>query len=675
MTTQAPFSIPVGEANKGESPVYRSVISPEKLIVSPDDRIKTLYDILHQSADRFGDKPLFGTRAVLGKVEEETQITRNGETQTKTWTFPTLGDYTWRSYRDVVHDCAAISSGLISLGMQSHDRLIIFAATSADWMTMAQSCFQQSITIATAYDTLGEEGLLHALNQTKASALFTNPELLKVVSRIITKAPHLKYIINNGSDDDTNKAHSSPSHSAPTFYTLDEVRALGKEKLIDAVPPKPEDLACIMYTSGSTGPPKGVLLTHANLVGTIGGVHALLGFYLNEKDTLLAYLPLAHVLEFAVETVCIFWGVSLGYGSPRTLSDASVRKCKGDIRALRPTIMAGVPAVWDKIRKGVMDKVSHSSPIVRSIFSVACKAKWACLQTGLPSSWTNPIFKAVRDQTGGRLRYVLSGGAPISRESQKLLSTIMCIVLQGYGLTETCGMCTILPPEAFQLGRTGTPVPCNEVKLVDCPDAGYTSADKPYPRGEIWIRGTSVTQGYYQMEQETKDSFTEDGWFKTGDIGSFDDDGLLSIIDRKKNLVKLANGEYIALEKLESVYKSCQAVANICVCANSYHHSAIALIHPVEKEVLRAAKSVGKSNLQYHEACEDPKVKQEVLKGIISEAKAGGLKGTELIADCYLCEEEWTADNGLLTAAQKMKRKEVQETFQDQVDEMYKRID
>ncbi|RKP15243.1 hypothetical protein BJ684DRAFT_18411 [Piptocephalis cylindrospora] len=669
MTTQAPFSIPVGEAQKGESPVYRSVISPDKIVETPDERMKTLYDILHVSAERFGDKPLFGTRPVLGSVEEETQVTRNGEVQTKTWTFPTLGDYTWKSYNEVVKDCGLISSGLLKIGMQPQDRLIIFAATSADWMIMAQSCFQQSITIATAYDTLGEEGLLHALNQTKASVLFTNPDLLKVAIKVIGKAPHLKHIVHNGSAQDSTKAQedtaSSEGDSHPSYHTLDEIRALGKDNLIPAFPPQARG-PCMHH---------GVLLTHANLVGTIGGVQAILGFHVGEKDTLLAYLPLAHVLEFAVETVCIFWGVSLGYGSPRTLSDISVRKCKGDIRALRPTLMAGVPAVWDKIRKGVMDKVSNSNPIVRAIFNAACKAKWACTQAGIPSGWANPIFRSVKDQTGGRLRYVLSGGAPISRESQKLLSTIMCTVLQGYGLTETCGMCTILPPEAFELSRTGAPVPCVEVKLVDCPDAGYTSSDKPHPRGEVWIRGTSVTKGYYQMEKETEEAFTEDGWFKTGDIGSFDDNGLLSIIDRKKNLVKLANGEYIALEKLESVYKSCQAVGNICVCANSYHHSAVALIHPIAKEVLRVAKSQGKGNLQFHEACEDPKVRQQLLKEIVAEAKAGGLKGTELIADCYLCEEEWTAENNLLTAAQKMKRKEVQETFQDQLDEMYKRID
>jgi long-subunit acyl-CoA synthetase (AMP-forming) len=156
-------------------------------------------------------------------------------------------------------------------------------------------------------------------------------------------------------------------------------------------------------------------------------------------DTLLAYLPLAHVLAFTVEHVCLFWGVSLGYGSPRTLTDASVRDCLGDIRELKPSLMVGVPAVWETIRKGVLAKVHAESPTTQKMFNAAFKTKLWLMNKGLPTKFLDVVFNKIKQQTGGRLRFALSGGAPISKETQEFLSVTLCPILQGYGMTETCG--------------------------------------------------------------------------------------------------------------------------------------------------------------------------------------------------------------------------------------------
>lgn len=172
----------------------------------------------------------------------------------------------------------------------------------------------------------------------------------------------------------------------------------------------------------------------------VGAVNKILGHHVTSKDSMLAYLPLAHILEFVVENLCIFWGVTLGYASPKTLTDASVRNCKGDIKEFRPTVMTGVPAVWESIRKGVLAKVNALSPKAQSIFHKAFATKAWLLERHMPTAFLDKtVFGKIREQVGGRLRFALSGGAPVSIETQRFLSVTLCPILGGYGMTESCG--------------------------------------------------------------------------------------------------------------------------------------------------------------------------------------------------------------------------------------------
>jgi long-chain acyl-CoA synthetase len=618
------------------------------------------------STEQNPNKELFGSRSVVKVIEEEKQVVKDGVPTTKKWKFFKLSPYKWETYSQVRQRVLDIGYGFKHLGLKRGDKVLVFASTGADWMVCAHACFSQGLTIATAYDTLGPEGLLHAAKESDAVAIFTNPELVPVVTNVLHDAPHLTHVFVNG--------EVSPKDTSIPFMTLDAVRQLGIEHPAKPDPPDAKDIACIMYTSGSTGNPKGVLLSHANLIAAVGGVNNILEYHTSDEDTILAYLPLAHVLEFAVEHCCIFWGVRIGFGSPRTLTDQSVRDCKGDLRELQPTLMAGVPAVWDTIRKAVLSKVNQQGRLVQNVFHAAFILKWKLLQWGMPTGWIDKVFTAIRDQTGGKLRFALSGGAPISAESQRFLSVVMCPILQGYGMTESCGMCTLLAPEMFQLQNVGANVSCVEIKLVDVPDAGYTSKDRPNPRGEVWIRGPAISEGYHKQPDVTAESFTPDGWLMTGDIGVFNVDGTLSIIDRKKNLVKLANGEYIALERLESTYKTSHVVNNMCVVADSLRPKAIALVQPAEKELMRIGQSLGLEGQDYHALCKNDKVCKAVLDELIKDAKTAGLKGTELVADVFLCDEEWTSENGMLTAAQKLKRKDVLKKHKDDIEHVYSRL-
>ncbi|CAI2175010.1 8772_t:CDS:2 [Funneliformis geosporum] len=671
------YSIPFGPETEGETRIRRSILSPNQLLNTPVEGVNTLYDVFQYSVKTHGTKNAFGTRKVEKIIEEEKEVTKivNGEEkkEIKKWKFFQLSSYNWINYEEAAKITSQIGAGLVKLGLQKDAKVTIFASTSANWMLVTHGCFTQSMTIVTAYDTLGEEGLLHSMNETEVHALFTNADLLPIIGRVAGKCSTLEHVIYDGEAKGNILDELKEKHPNLKLYTLDELKQLGKDNPIDSNPPSPDDLCCIMYTSGSTGNPKGVLLAHSNLVAAISGINKMLQTILQPDDSLLAYLPLAHVLEFTVEHVCIFWGVSLGYGTIRTLTDASVRNCLGDINEFKPSLMTGVPAVWESIRKGVLSKVNAGSPALQRVFYAAFKAKGWLMSKGLPTRPLDIAFNKIKQQTGGRLRYALSGGAPISKETQEFLSIALCPILQGYGMTESCGMCAVMPPEQFAYGTVGSPVPCLEIKLVDVSEAGYKSTNTPNPQGEILVRGPVITKGYYKNESLSKETINDDGWLQTGDIGEWHQNGTLAIIDRKKNLVKLSHGEYIALERLESVYKSTMFVSNICVCADSFQSRPVALIYPFEDRLREVAKEKNLGNLDFEQLCANKEINSAVFQACLAQAKKADFKPAELLSAVSLVTDEWTAQNGLLTAAQKIKRKDLQQKYKAEIDRMYEK--
>ena len=702
MVKKGPFSIeaPGYEPVQGETIPRRHPNAKNGLILRPSDDVATTYDNFRRSARVFGNSKAVASRKLIKTHVENKKVKKivDGQEQEvdKQWTYFELSGYTYKTFLEYEQLCLQLGAGLRQIGLEKNSRVHLYGATSAHWLAMSHGAASQSVTIVTAYDTLGEEGLKHSLKQTKSEAIFLDPGLIKALLSVLGDVPSIKHIIYNTDTEvkqaDLDKLKSDFSHI--TVRSIEDLRKAGEENPVDPVPPTPEDLCCIMYTSGSTGPPKGVSLTHANVIAATAGVNEIVGPYIGPQDSLLTYLPQAHILEFMFENLCLFWGGCMGYGNARTLSDTSVRNCKGDIREFKPTILVGVPAVWETVKKGVLNNLGKTSFIVKGMFWGALAAKNFLLNNGFPGANMGAgildaiVFKKLKEATGGHLRIMMNGGGPISKDTQKFLSMAIAPMINGYGLTETSAMGALTDPMAWTPDATGDIPASIDMKLVDFPDAGYFSTNNP-PQGEIWIRGGSVTSGYFDNEEETKAALTEDGWFMTGDIGEFDSNGHICIIDRKKNLVKTQNGEYIALEKLESVYRSSPVVGNICVYAAQDQDKPIAIIVPVEAALKKLAGENGISGDSLGTLVHNEKLQRIVLQQLQSNGRAGNLKGIEIISGVVLSDEEWTPQNvspstsnqhtnytnrslqGFMTAAQKLQRKKIVDKYQEQIKKAY----
>lgn len=684
--TKPPFTIDVPGAPEveGETKPRIHPAARDGLVTRPHPDVDTVFRLIKRSTELYPGERCIGSRHLVKMHEEVKKVPKivdgKKEMVDKKWQYAQLSDYSFMTYAEYEKYFMDLASGLRKLGVARADKVHMFASTSANWLALAHGCSSQSFTIVTAYDTLGASGVEHTLVQSKPIALYTDAHLLTTAAAALKKADSVKIIIYNDKSisQTTSQVQADAeafkdAHPHLTVLSTTELASLGESNPVPPSPPSPEDTYCIMYTSGSTGPPKGVCVTHQSFIAGVAGLVYLLRDTVSTNEVILAYLPLAHILEMVVENLVLFFGATMGYGSARTLSDTSVRGCAGDMRALRPSILVGVPQIWETIKKGVMGRVNGGSALVRAMFWGAFNTKSFLVAHNLPGQtvFDNLVFGKVRKLTGGNLRYIINGASGISKETAHFMSMILAPMLTGYGLTETSGNGAVLSPQQFTLsGSCGPVTPAVECKLVSIPELNYSASSTP-PQGEIWLRGGPVLKEYYQNPEETKKAITEDGWFKTGDIGEFDAVGHLKIIDRVKNLVKLQGGEYIALEKLESVYRSSRAVQNIMVHGDSEHPRPVAIVLVNEPAVKDIAGEVG-VNPDEPGFLKDPKVIDAVLKDLLAQGKSAGLTGLETIAGVVLTDEEWTPQNGLVTATQKVNRRACREQYQKDIEQAFK---
>ncbi|GAV55229.1 hypothetical protein ZYGR_0AS05530 [Zygosaccharomyces rouxii] len=691
------FTVEVGKpANQHETAPRRNRHAAKAPLKRPlNTTCNTVYEFALECFNKRGDAPAMAWRDLIDiHVEKKMVDKKVGGKVTqveKEWMYYELTKYHGNTYTELTSIMHNLGRGLVKMGLQPNgvDKLHIYAATSHKWMKTFLAAQSQAIPVVTAYDTLGERGLLHSMVQTNTSAVFTDNTLLHTLINPLKTAQDIKYIITFEKVDPKDKRQNGSYYSEAKknmdkileirpdvkIYCFEDILAMGEnaKNEVDPHPPKPEDLSCIMYTSGSTGDPKGVVLKHANLVAGLGGLSLNVDGLVGPKDRIICFLPLAHIFEMVFELLNFYWGSLLSYATVKTLSNASVRNCKGDLPELKPTIMVGVAAVWETVRKGVLAQIGKLPSYKRKIFWTAYHAKVGMKKYHIPGGDAigSMVFGPIKEATGGCLRYVLNGGSRISIDAQQFISTVVCPMLVGYGLTETCANATVLEPAGFEYGYAGTLTGAITGKLVDVEELGYFAKNN---QGELWIKGDPVLSGYYKNPEETREALTEDDWFQTGDVCEWTPDGQLRIIDRKKNLVKTLNGEYIALEKLESIYRSNQYVDNICVYADQNKVKPVAILVPNLGPVTQLAQKLGllkKESEAVESHYQDDKLRHAILEDLLKSGQSQGLKGIELLQGVVLFDGEWTPQSGYITAAAKLKRKEILAAVQDQVDEVY----
>ncbi|CAL8073876.1 unnamed protein product [Calicophoron daubneyi] len=700
----------------------------------------------------WSDLPAFGTRATLAT---DYRTTPDGRRMIEL----TLGEYSWETYADAERRISNLAAGMYSiLGPKTKNEMpiAIFSETRAEYFYGMNAAFRINRPLVTLYATLGEDALVHGFNEAQVELVLTSDELLSKVVSIQQRCPTIKRVIyfTNGVFNRelyTNVDNLAvPTGSASTsvqealakassdlrLHDVIEIERLGAAIIAsqqkkegsspsasgesdgaesnDAyqglwMPPpseraKPEDLAIIMYTSGSTGQPKGVEMPHRALVSTVAGHARRLPKFRSNYDVYAAYLPLAHVFELICEFCVIISGVRLGYSNPQTLTDTSSRikhgACKGDLGVLQPTLFICVPVVVERIAKAVWEKINSGSEFSRALFRFAYAYKCRRIHGGFPSFLADRlVFRKVRALMGGRIRYIVSGGAPLSEDSQLFANICFGPVVQGYGLTETCSAGTLMEYGDLRCNHVGAVGSSLQMKLRAWPEGGYSPFDKPSPRGEILFSGGSVTNGYFRQPELTAKAFYTDEngvrWFCTGDIGLMHTDGSLSIIDRKKDLVKLQAGEYLSLGKVELVLAQSAYVEQVCMYADPSEPYAICFVSPKYNTLMDLSKKLGVYHLveearakldanslknsllvqhtELNALCACPEINAAVLKDLQRVGKEKRLSTFELPRKLHLDPISWTPDTGLVTDALKLKRFNLQIRFQREIDQMYQK--
>ena len=651
--------------------------------------VKTIYEMIQKSIQKYGPT----TAMVSRKFVELKKLHDSDQFPTKIFDDSSFDEITYDQLNENLHYFGA---GLRKLGMEpipsSSDKsfeelqgpfiMVIFEDTCQQWTTAMQGAFSQSITVATCYATLGEDAVVSSVAETNATVLFLNWKNAEHFAKLAhNKMPMLKTIIASTHEMPKNTSiPKSVEGSKVEIVSSDEVIALGKQYHQDPVPPKPTDVAVIMYTSGSTGKPKGVLMQHANLVAGISGMVTNVKLRPG-KEVFVDYLPLAHILALQVENVLLSYGAKLCYSDPRQLGKA--------LPIFKPTIFAGVPAVWDRLMTSLEKKLSAKSAI-KAVFDVLLQWKIFVTKHGLldDTRVSNRIFHLISSKVfGGVLQFGVSGGGPLSAALQEQCRAVFCCpIVQGYALTETCVGGCFQAVDDPRTGIVGPPVPSVEVCLQSEPDLkdsngmAYLHTDcksangEPiHGRGEICFRGPSVSLGYYRLPEKTKEEFDEEGWFHSGDVGQFTSDGVLQIIDRKKNLVKLRGGEYVAIESMETAFSRSPFVNIACVLANGDLDCPYAIVSVEHDQLKKWAKENDVAYENMKDLVKREKIREVVKKSLIASGKDAGLSKLELrVKDCCLVEEEWLPGKGM-TASLKLDRKMIYKMHKDELSDMFQR--
>ncbi|KAF4391549.1 hypothetical protein G4B88_030700 [Cannabis sativa] len=555
---------PATEKMPSAGPVYRSIYAKDGLLELPEG-LHSPWDFFSESVKRNPKSPLLGQRQI---------------TDSK------AGQYVWLTYQEVHDEAVRMASAMRSRGVNPGDRCGIYGTNCSQWIIAMQACYSHAVTYVPLYDTLGPNAVEFIINHGEVSIAFVQENKIpSILSCLPNCSSYIKTIVSFANVTSLQKKEGEKL--GVSCFSWEEFSQLGN--LSGELPEKQRtDICTLMYTSGTTGEPKG-----------------------------------------------------------------DIRFLMDDLQELKPTIFCGVPRVYDRIYAGIFHKVSSGGTLKKMLFQYAYNYKLANMEKGLPHDKAAPLMdKIIKQGLGGRIRLMFSGAAPLPHHVEEYLRVTSCAsVTQGYGLTESCGGCLTSIANIFpMIGTVGVPITTIEVRLESVPEMGYDAlSDKP--RGEICLRGTTLFSGYHKREDLTKDVLV-DGWFHTGDIGEWQPNGAMKIIDRKKNIFKLSQGEYVAVENIEGIYLQCPLIASIWVYGNSFESFLVAVVVP-ERLALENWATTRNLTDDFKSLCENPKASFEMLKAI------------------YLEPNPFDMERDLITPTFKLKRPQLLKHYKDCIDKLY----
>ena len=566
---------------------------------------------------------------------------------------------TWHSvtHRETQARVQALALGLRELALGPGDKVAILSETRLEWVLADYACLCIRATDVPIYPTLPANQVEYILRDSGAAAVFcSNGAQVEKIQAVRAGLPALRHVIVFDPPAiggaialaDVEKKGTAAAAKYPRF----------KE---EALAVRPDDLATLIYTSGTTGQPKGVMLSHGNICSNVNACVEVLR--VSEHDSCLAWLPLSHILERMVEYYFFDVGVTISFAE-------SVDTVAQNLVDVHPTIVIGVPRLYEKVYARVLEAALSGSAVKRRIFLWAKRVgeAWTTHRlAGIPIPLTlrlrhaiadRLVFAKLRARTGGRVKFFVSGSAPLAPEVARFFYSAGLPVIEGYGLTETSPVLTLSPLQRPKLGAVGKPIPGVLIKIA--------------PDGEILAKGPNIMRGYYNKPDETREAIDADGWFHTGDIGELDPDGYLKITDRKKDLLKTAGGKYIAPQPIENTVRLNKFVANAVVLGD-LRKFPIILIVPNFENRERWAKERGLAYASHADLIQladvKAKMEREVMGGLRDLAKF------EMPKKVVLLERDFTIESGELTPSLKVKRRQVEKNYKDLIDRVYAETD
>jgi len=558
------------------------------------------------------------------------------------------------SHRGVLERVRRASAALRSLEVESGHRAAILAENRSEWALADWACLCSGVADVPIYSTLTPHQIAYILRNSGVRLVFcsTRTQLDKLLE-VRDECPDLRWIVVMDPLEE-----ELPEGVLRWDAFLERGRegaaALGEDRFREqALSVQPDDVATILYTSGTTGDPKGVVLTHGNLRANVDQSARVLP--LSEKDETLSFLPLSHVFQRMVDYLLYSVGCTISYAR-------SMELVAEDLRLVKPTIVVSVPRLYEKVHARVTGATGVKAALVQWAREVGLAWSEETLAGRRPGPVLRVVyaladrlvFRKIREAVGGRLRYFVSGGAPLSAEINRFFYSAGIMILEGYGLTETSPVTNVNSPEEFRIGTVGKPVPGTEIRIAE--------------DGEILVRGPQVMRGYLDNPEATAEVLTDDGWFLTGDVGEIDQDGFLRITDRKKDLIVTAGGKNIAPQPIENVIKRNGYVDQVVMIGDRRPFS-IVLVVPAFDRLEEWARGKGVATGDRKALLEDPQVhrlmESEVL-GTVSD-----LPRYEQPKKVGLLAGEFTIESGELTPSQKVRRRIVERNYADFIDALY----